>query len=67
MSITLHKHGNKVRLGIMVDALISPQHFIIAKTFPKSVENFAIILGIPRASSRSPSPNSLNPTTPPGY
>lgn len=65
--MTLHKHGNVVRLGIMADALIGPQHFVIAQTFPKSVENLAAILGVPQASSRSPSPSPLSPTTSPGY
>ncbi|XP_077256733.1 uncharacterized protein LOC143894404 isoform X1 [Temnothorax americanus] len=67
MSMTLHRHGNGVRLGIMGDALIGPQHFIVARTFPKSVCNLAGVLGVPRAPSRSPSPNPLNPTTSPGY
>lgn len=67
MSITLHRYGNGVRLGIMGDALISPQHFIVARMFPHSVRNLAAILGVPRLSSRSPSPNLLNPTTSPGY
>jgi len=67
MSMTLHRHGNGVRLGIMGDALIGPQHFMVARTFPKSVRNLADVLGVPRAPSRSPSPNPLNPTTSPGY
>ncbi|XP_011873567.1 PREDICTED: uncharacterized protein LOC105565187 isoform X2 [Vollenhovia emeryi] len=67
MSMTLHRHGNGVRLGIMADALIGPQHFIVARTFPRSVRNLAGVLGVPRAPSRSPSPNLLNPTTSPGY
>lgn len=67
MSMTLHRHGNTVRLGIMGDALIGPQHFIVARTFPKSVRNLAGVLGVPRAPSRSPSPNPLSPTTSPGY
>ncbi|XP_011639419.1 uncharacterized protein LOC105428689 [Pogonomyrmex barbatus] len=67
MSMTLHRHGNGVRLGIMGDALIGPQHFIVARTFPKSIRNLAGILGVPTTLSRSPSPNPLNPTTSPGY
>ncbi|XP_032677476.1 uncharacterized protein LOC116847026 [Odontomachus brunneus] len=67
MSITLHKHGNAVRLGIMGDALIGPHHFVIARTFPKSVQNLATILGVSRVPSRSPSPSPLSPTTSPGY
>ncbi|KYN03990.1 hypothetical protein ALC62_04754 [Cyphomyrmex costatus] len=67
MSMTLHRHRNGVRLGIMGDALIGPQHFIIARAFPKSVRNLAGVLGVPRAPIRSPSPNPLNPTTSPGY
>ncbi|KAL0112513.1 hypothetical protein PUN28_012082 [Cardiocondyla obscurior] len=67
MSMTLHRHGNGVRLGVMGDALIGPQHFIVTRTFPNSVKNLAVVLGVPRAPSRSPSPNPLNPTTSPGY
>ncbi|XP_029179007.1 uncharacterized protein LOC114946595 isoform X1 [Nylanderia fulva] len=67
MSMTLHKRGNGVRLGVMGDALLGPQHFVLARTFPQSVRNLANILGVPRASSRSPSPNALNPMTSPGY
>lgn len=67
MSMTLHRLGNGVRLGIMADALIGPQHFIVARTFPQSIQNLASILGVPRTSSRSPSPNALNPMTSPGY
>ncbi|XP_018377887.1 PREDICTED: uncharacterized protein LOC108770698 isoform X1 [Trachymyrmex cornetzi] len=67
MSMTLHRHGDSVRLGIMGDALIGPQHFIIARAFPKSVRNLAGVLGVPRAPIRSPSPGPLNPTTSPGY
>ncbi|XP_050462416.1 uncharacterized protein LOC126857236 isoform X2 [Cataglyphis hispanica] len=67
MSMTLHRLGNGVRLGIMADALIGPQHFIVARTFPQSIQNLASILGVPRTSSRSPSPNALNPITSPGY
>lgn len=67
MSMTLHRLGNGVRLGIMGDALIGPQHFIIARMFPQSIQNLANILGVSRASSRSPSPNAHNPMTSPGY
>lgn len=67
MSMTLHRHGNGVRLGIMGDALIGPQHFIIARTFPKSIRNLANILGVQNASSPNSSPNLLSPTTSPGY
>ncbi|XP_012537822.1 uncharacterized protein LOC105837513 isoform X3 [Monomorium pharaonis] len=67
MSMTLHRHGNGVRLGIMGDALIGPQHFVVARTFPKSIRNLAGVLGVPGGSSRSPSPNPFNPTTSPGY
>ncbi|XP_018337577.1 PREDICTED: uncharacterized protein LOC108745744 [Trachymyrmex septentrionalis] len=67
MSMTLHRHDDSVRLGIMGDALIGPRHFIIARAFPKSVRNLAAVLGVPRALIRSPSPNPLNPITSPGY
>lgn len=67
MSITLHKYGSGVRLGVMGDALIGPEHAIITRTFPKSVENLANIVGVPRIPSRSPIQNLVNPSTSPGY
>lgn len=67
MSISLHKYGSGVRLGVMADALISPEHAIITRTFPKSVENLANVVGVPRIPSRSPIQNLVNPSTSPGY
>ncbi|KAG7189714.1 hypothetical protein KM043_017382 [Ampulex compressa] len=67
MSMTLHRHRNGVRLGVMGDALIGPQHSIITRTFPRSLENLASIVGVPRTPTRSPSPNPASPTTSPGY
>lgn len=67
MSMTLHRHGNGVRLGVMCDAMFGPQHTIITKTFPKSVQNFAIKVGVPKVPRRSPSPSPASPTTSPGY
>ncbi|XP_047346043.1 uncharacterized protein LOC124947643 isoform X3 [Vespa velutina] len=72
MSITLHRYGNGVRLGVMGDALIGPQHSIITRTFPKSLQNLSAIVGVPKTpvlehQSRSPSPHSASPTTSPGY
>lgn len=72
MSITLHRYGNGVRLGVMGDALIGPQHSIITRTFPKSLQNLSAIVGVPKTpvlenQSRSPSPHSVSPTTSPGY
>lgn len=67
MSITLHRYKNGVRLGVMCDALIGPQHSIITRTFPTSLQNLSTIVGVPRTPSRSPSPYSVSPTTSPGY
>ncbi|XP_015597807.1 uncharacterized protein LOC107268977 [Cephus cinctus] len=67
MSITLHRYGKGVRLGVMADAMIGPQHSIITKTFPRSLQSLANIVGVPRTPSRSPSPDQSSPTTSPGY
>lgn len=73
MSITLHRHGRGVRLGIIGDAMIGPQHYIITKAFPRSVQELAVTVGVPRTPNRSRSPSpvgptgSPNPTTSPGY
>ena len=67
MSMTLHRHGNGVRLGVMGDAMIGPQHTIITKTFPKSLQNLALAVGVPKIPSRSSSPSPASPTTSPGY
>lgn len=72
MSITLHRYGNGVRLGVMGDALIGPQHSIITRTFPKSLQNLSAVVGVPKTpvfehQSRSPSPHSDSPTTSHGY
>lgn len=67
MSITLHKYGSGVRLGVMGDALIGPEHAIITRTFPKSVENLANVVGVPRIPNRNPIQNLVNPSTSPGY
>ncbi|XP_063977362.1 uncharacterized protein LOC135162638 [Diachasmimorpha longicaudata] len=67
LSITLHRHGTGYRLGVMGDALISPQHTTITRTFTSSVEKLANILGVPAPSSRTSSPVPLTPTTSPGH
>lgn len=67
MSITLHRYKDGIRLGVMGDALIGPEHSIITRTFPKSVENLANVVGVPRASSRNSTPSPVNPNTSPGY
>ncbi|XP_015110055.1 uncharacterized protein LOC107036539 [Diachasma alloeum] len=67
LSITLHRHGTGFRLGVMGDALISPQHTTITRTFPHSVEKLARTLGVPAPSSRTSSPGPLSPTTSPGH
>ncbi|XP_012059713.1 PREDICTED: uncharacterized protein LOC105622914 [Atta cephalotes] len=53
MSMTLHRHGDSIRLGIMGDALIGPRHFIIARAFPKSIRNLAGVLGVPSIYPKS--------------
>ncbi|CAK9797114.1 hypothetical protein ANTQUA_LOCUS1033 [Anthophora quadrimaculata] len=67
MSITLHRYGNCVRLGVMGDALIGPEHAIITRTFPKSVENLANVVGVPRISSRNSTPSPASPSISPGH
>ncbi|XP_076664076.1 uncharacterized protein LOC143366691 [Andrena cerasifolii] len=67
MSITLHRYGNGVRLGVMGDALIGPEHTIITRTFPKSVSNLANVIGVPRTPSRTSTPSPDSPNTSPGY
>ncbi|XP_046141793.1 uncharacterized protein LOC114871014 isoform X1 [Osmia bicornis bicornis] len=67
MSITLHRYGNGVRLGVMGDALIGPEHSIITRTFPKSIENLANVVGVPRTPSRHSTPSPASPSTSPGH
>ncbi|XP_076659010.1 uncharacterized protein LOC143362594 isoform X2 [Halictus rubicundus] len=67
MSITLHRYGKAVRMGVMGDALIGPEHSIITRTFPKSVENLAKVVGIPRTSSRNSTPGPASFNISPGY
>ncbi|XP_076624349.1 uncharacterized protein LOC143343380 isoform X1 [Colletes latitarsis] len=67
MSITLHRYGTGVRLGVMGDALIGPEHSVITRTFPKSVENLAKVVGVPRTPSRNSTPSPISPSTSPGY
>lgn len=57
--MTLHRHGQAVRLGVMGDAMIGPQHAAITRSFPASLEKLARTLGVPSDTpqqSRSPSP-----------
>ncbi|XP_031846283.2 uncharacterized protein LOC116432919 isoform X2 [Nomia melanderi] len=61
MSITLHRYGTAIRMGVMGDALIGPEHSIITRTFPKSVENLADVVGVPRPPSRNSSPSPASP------
>ncbi|XP_046414470.1 uncharacterized protein LOC124176808 isoform X1 [Neodiprion fabricii] len=73
MSVTLHRHGGGVRLGVIGDAMIGPHHFLITKAFRRSVQELAVTVGVPRTPSRSRSPSpasplgSASPTTSPGY
>ena len=67
MSITLHRYGSGVRLGVMGDALIGPEHAVITRTFPKSMENLANVVGVPRIPSRNSTPSPVNPSTSPGH
>nr|XP_033321387.1 uncharacterized protein LOC117217699 isoform X3 [Megalopta genalis] len=46
MSITLHRYGKAVRMGVMGDALIGPEHCVITRTFPKSVNKLASVVGV---------------------
>ena len=54
--MTLHRHGKSVRLGVMGDAVIGPQHAAITRSFPHSLERLARTLGLSKLPSRSPSP-----------
>lgn len=73
MSVTLHRHGKGIRLGIIGDAMIGPQHYNITRTFPRSVQELAVTVGVPRTPSRSRSPSPASPpgsasaATSPGY
>lgn len=71
MSVTLHKHGDSVRLGIIGDAMIGPHHFTMTKEFPRSVKALADRVGVRRTASRSRSPSPITPVSPtslsPGY
>lgn len=67
MSITLHRYGTGVRLGVMGDALIGPEHSVITRTFPKSVESLAYAVGVPRTPSRNLIPSPASPSTSPGH
>lgn len=67
MSITLHRYGRGVRLGVMGDALIGPEHAIITRSFPKSVENLANVVGASRIFGRSSTPSPVNRNNSPGY
>ncbi|XP_014214193.1 uncharacterized protein LOC106643538 [Copidosoma floridanum] len=46
LSMTLHRHGKAVRLGVMGDAIIGPQHAAITSAFPRSIEKLARTLGV---------------------
>ncbi|XP_012284448.1 uncharacterized protein LOC105701886 [Orussus abietinus] len=65
MSLTLHRHGKEIRLGIMVDVMLS-HHAVITRMFPKVLQHMAQIVGVPRSLSRSPSPDETSPAISPG-
>lgn len=46
--MTLHRHGKVVRLGVMADAMMGPQHAAITRSFPRSLDKLAKTLGVPR-------------------
>ncbi|XP_023317329.1 uncharacterized protein LOC106656201 isoform X2 [Trichogramma pretiosum] len=51
LSMSLHRHGRGVRLGVMGDAMIGPQHAAITRAFPRSLKRLARTLGV-EASAR---------------
>ncbi|XP_058805780.1 uncharacterized protein LOC131672524 isoform X2 [Phymastichus coffea] len=51
LSMTLHRHAEVVRLGVMADAMLGPQHAAIARSFPRSLDKLAKTLGVPGCPS----------------
>lgn len=46
MSLTLMNFGDYVRLGVMADALLSPNHTIVSSTFVQHICDLATAAGI---------------------
>nr|CAD7461595.1 unnamed protein product [Timema tahoe] len=53
LSLTIMNYGDTVRLGVMSDALLSPQHSVIATGFLQQLSDLARCAGIPRDRSNS--------------
>nr|CAD7433231.1 unnamed protein product [Timema monikensis] len=53
LSLTIMNYGDTVRLGVMSDALLSPQHSVIATGFLQQLSDLAKCAGIPRDRSNS--------------
>ncbi|KAJ8679654.1 hypothetical protein QAD02_015441, partial [Eretmocerus hayati] len=46
LSMTLHRHGEVVRLAVMADAVMGPQHAAITRGFARSLHKLALTLGV---------------------
>jgi hypothetical protein len=59
-------YGDTVRLGVMADSMIAPQHAVIATGFPQQVYQLAAQAGVPRdRTSLSTFPHVYQPNIPP--
>ncbi|XP_021938483.1 uncharacterized protein LOC110839019 isoform X2 [Zootermopsis nevadensis] len=66
LSLTLMKYGDTVRLGVMVDSMIAPQHTVMASGFLQQVYQLAALAGVPRdRTSLSTSSHVYQPNIPP--
>ncbi|XP_046660830.1 uncharacterized protein LOC124354430 isoform X1 [Homalodisca vitripennis] len=58
LSLTLMTYGDLVRLGVMSDTQISPQHSVISYNFDKHIAQLATLAGVHRRPSRTSAPAS---------
>lgn len=52
LSLTLMSYGDSVKLGVMSDTQISPQHSVISHSFDKQISQLATLAGVYRRPSR---------------
>ncbi|XP_067005165.2 uncharacterized protein [Anabrus simplex] len=55
LSLSLMNYGDTVRLGVMSDAQLSPQHTMLASGFIHQLQQLAMVAGVPRERSTPPS------------
>ncbi|XP_054283849.1 uncharacterized protein LOC129000830 isoform X2 [Macrosteles quadrilineatus] len=53
LSLTIMSYGDSVRLGVMSDTQISPQHSVVSYNFDKHITQLATLAGVSRRPSRS--------------